>query len=117
MTGKLDKKFFELAAAMIRTFGKSVTYTVVGKPVYDPAVGKAVAPEVSRDVAVSILDSHAEGFSVECDHQVLVARAEVDIPTMRDRLTIDGETFTVVEKKPIYSGEKIAATRLFVKRA
>jgi hypothetical protein len=117
----LDTSARAAAGRLIGTFGKSATLRRVTRT-YDPATGKTT--ETVEDVAVKV--SPPERFREALIDGTLVKAGDLrtHLPAegldivpepLRDRLVIDGGSWTLLRVDPVVSGERTALYTLHLR--
>ena len=115
MSGLLDTQMRALAVSLISTYGKAASWKASGATsTYDPATRRTtelgatysvlIAPPAP--VTVSIID----GVTVQAtDISTSIAASGLAFtPSIGDRVTIDGASYSVTSVSPAYSGELVA---------
>lgn len=114
---ELDNELGPLALELIEEFGKLVQYTKVSEGEYDPETGSATPSGEPVDVKAIVEDydlqgsgaGFAAGLIETGDKKLTLAGASFDEePTPSDIFGIDGEDFTILNVKNVYSGELVA---------
>lgn len=104
----IDKIAKTQASKAIKKYGKSITLTRVTQGAYDPATGTRVLTSVDEFVSVVVEEykgyDFANGLAQQGDKKLTLAAFGVTVPTLSDKVTIDGIRFTIVQIQTIYSG-------------
>lgn len=117
----LDNLIGPIARDTIRLVGASVTYTRVVVGAYDPATSSVSTTETPYSIKAlvedySLVDSgagFASGLIEFGDKRVTIAQSEISVvPTAGDKITHNGETYTVVRVQKTYSGDNVALFEL-----
>lgn len=122
----LDAALPPLALTLIRQFGKTLTYRVIGAAAYNPATGRAGTAPTDTGIKGLVEDYPAggtlggettEGGVRRGDKKVtLPALGLPAVPTTAHKLVIDGILYAALKVDAIYSGEAIALYVLQARR-
>ena len=112
---ELDLELPELAAELIDEFGAEVSYVIFGEPAYDTATAKSVTPETPVPGVKAIVEDYslqgsgqafASGLVESGDKKLTTAAVYFGVePSPGDKFGFDGEVYTVLNVKTVYSGQ------------
>ena len=121
MTGALDAEIRPLASNLAREFGKTVTFVQVSSS-FDPSTGS----NTETTTETSLAAAPPQSFRVENMDNSLIEKGDLVIglpaldisiePTTQDRIKIDGDTWSIIQVAPLFSGELAALYNLQVRR-
>lgn len=129
MTTTFDNIFRQAAVDLIKVFGVTKgRYTVMSDPIMDDDTNTACPVENTKrmqmsppvkykrmDVDGTIIRSDDAKIYIAAPHWE--AKFHKRVPRSSDVVEVSGQTFTVVnEVNPIYSGDKVAAYQLQVRK-
>lgn len=116
----LDSIFPDLAVKEIAINGISATlHSYTGS--YDRTTGENTRTETSNTVKVlpmsRVSQRYVDGEVVKVsDSSTLIAAKDLEIaPTIGSKLTANGIKWDIVKVSPIYSGDEVAAYKLFMR--
>jgi hypothetical protein len=121
MTGKLDTRMRSLAQRLVDTYGKAITLREFTGNTYDPSTGTNT-PSYTDHTATGVITSFAErlvdGSSIKAgDLSIIVPSKNLTFePSTEDKVTLNGQDWSVVNSSPEPSGEDFAAYRLQIRR-
>ena len=103
--------FLAFARDSIETYGAAMTLRKPGSDSYDPATGNLTTP--STDYAVSaLIESYSEfhvaqGLVKAGDRRIIIAAGSLSVtPQQGDALILEGQSFTIINVKSEYAGDK-----------
>jgi len=111
----------DLSADLAEEMGAPITYERVTKGEYDPALGKTVEEveeiEAHGTFAAFALKDRDSSLVEEGDVRLLLpARALDGAPKRTDRVSFDGESWSIAHIEPIYAGDAPSAYWLILRR-
>jgi hypothetical protein len=121
MTGKLDTRMRGLAQRLVNTYGKAITLREFTGNTYDPSTGTNT-PSYTDHAATGVITSFAErlidGSSIKTgDLSVTVPAKDLTFdPSTEDKVTVNGEDWSIVNPSRTYSGEEVATFQLQIRR-
>lgn len=120
MSTIFDDKFLAVANNLIDKFGVSATITVKGDSVYDPITGVATVAEADTVITVSpplgFDQSTIDGINIQHnDYKLFIKNEGVEI-NATDEISVNGKPTSIINVKPIYSGEDVAIYQLHCRR-
>ena len=120
MTGLLDKVSRQVASDMVNKFGKAITLIRVTEGTYDLTSGTTTNTEVLSSINCVVTEftsyDFVNGLAVQGDKKVIIAAQDVAIPSLADKLTVDGVTYSIVSIGSTSSGELDAIYTLQARR-
>lgn len=119
---ELDLEIPGLAQELIASYGKLVTYKIVTAGVYSPSTGIANPSTANLSIRCVVEDMRSNAFNADIvkagDKKLTFADADFTAgkPSAGDIVVIDGDSFTVIEPKAVYSGDLVAIWQLQVRK-
>lgn len=114
---ELDAELGQIAVDTLDEFGKSVSYLLTGAPVYDVATGTATSTDIPvegvkiappEEYSMTLIAT-SDGAVQKGDKKFTTAAKYFENapaqPSEEDKISYDGETFSVTDIKTVYSGE------------
>jgi len=114
MPTAFDQIFVPLATQLIdNTFGFNATHRRQTRT-YDPATGKNTTSNSDTTVKITPPNPYAQSridgtLIQQGDQMIMMSSNSGIVPTLSDKFVISGQTWQVVQVKPIVSGEQTAA--------
>ena len=109
-----DSSMAATALWLINKRGKTVTFYRVTQGAYDPATGLAIATESAITIKALVQDfsrasdgfAFASGLVIDGDKRLSVAASSLSFaPMPGDKVTVDGNIYTVQDVKTTFAGE------------
>ncbi len=113
---ELDVRFRALSVRLINKNGKLVTVKKVNHSGYDPSTGSTINTETSVQVKAIISDfnlqssgeTYQPGLILSGDKKFSIAAADIDKPSIGDKIILEGVVYSVVRVLETWSGEQVS---------